>query len=208
MVCWAAPAMLLVLPPPELTPAGSLAVGLLALLPPVAGARGSLAVLRAVRATERSMTLWRATPLGELARSLLAPAMWSAALGALQRSPDAWPIAALAALAACLVVGDVRAVHLDGGRRRVVFDGLVHRSMPLDALGLVASEMPIPGAPRGRARCWVFELRAEHAAPVLVGCTESRDVALQFLSDVHVRTGVRTALQRLGASAPSDLHVG
>ncbi len=198
--------MLLVLTP-DLAPAGPLATGLLALLAPIAGARSSLAVLRAVRATERSMTLWRATPLGEVARLLLAPTMWSAALGALRQAPDAWPIAALAALAGCLAVWDVRAVHIDGSRRRVVVDGLLPHSMPLDEVCLVAAEIPIPGAPGGRARCWIFELRSERAAPALVGWTESREVALQFLSDVHVRTGVRTALQRHGASAPSDLHV-
>jgi hypothetical protein len=194
----AAPGMLLVLPPPDWHHPGALVALLIAIVPPLIGARSSLAVFRAVRAGSAAMTLWRATPLGEVFRVLLALTVWSASLGTLDGYPTAWPVALLATLGTCAVVWDVRAIHLDGGRGAVSLDGLFARRLPLGAVTLVAAEIRLAIAPHRQTQCWLFELRSERMAPLLLGWTESREVALRFISDVGALTGVRAALRRDG----------
>ena len=147
------------------------------------------------------MTLWRATPLGEVFRLLSALTVWSASLGALGRYPTAWPVALLATLGACALVWDVRAIHLDGRRGSVSLDGLLRRRLPLDAVTLVVAEIRLPVGPERQTQCWLFELRSDRTPPMLLGWTESREVALRFLSHVGARTGVRAALRRDGEAS-------
>lgn len=185
------PAMLLVGRVADLRHPSALVALIVGGVPPIIGARSSLAVLRAVGSGRAAVTLWRATPAGEALRSLLALTVWTLSLGMLQRAQAMWPIGLLASLGACTMVWDVREVHLDGDRDEVLLGGLSSRRLPLEHATLVVTEVLLAGRPTTR-----LQLQLRDASPISLGWCESLEEARGLLSGVAARTGVRTAMSR------------